>query len=105
MNHINRNWRRRWKLDIPAAAAVHESGARVRFVPADAAADMPPDVIGGLCTDAAGKEWLVVNALSAGELDAWLVAQTRQVGTARIMRYVGRIFREAGELWAKRNLH
>ncbi len=31
VNHPNRNWRRRWTVDVPAREARHENGLVVRF--------------------------------------------------------------------------
>jgi hypothetical protein len=69
VNHPNRNWRRKWTLDIKNAAAVHSSGMRVKFIRASDAADIPPDAIGGAYIDDDETRWIVVNMLGREKMD------------------------------------
>lgn len=71
-NHPNRNWRRRWTIDLAAATATHADGWVFRFTPAD----------------------------EAGAFDGACIAHPEPL-TADHMARATRIAREAGEIYVE----
>lgn len=77
-NHPNRNWRRRWIVDLEAATATHADGWVFRFAPAD----------------------------EAGAFDGKCIGQPQPLTREHLER-APRIAREAGEIYieARRGRH
>lgn len=76
-NHPNRNWARRWQINVAARTATHENGLVVRFTPsADGGYD--------------------------GEVLAGMPALSRDAAVAQSQaQRLTRLLREAGEAYAK----
>jgi hypothetical protein len=90
----HRHWHRAWALDAPGRTATHTSGLIVHYTPIQ---DLPDRLsrIAGVC-GAAGRLWLVEPTPQT--LADWLAAPP--VPEVNITRRLGRLMREAGELWS-----
>jgi len=95
------NWHRRWRLDVSAGVAEHDSGWRVRFLPAEQITHIPE--IGTCCKTSDGKEWIGLHVGGDAALSSWLQAAASGGlrDPASISRRISRLMREAGELWSR----
>lgn len=78
-NHPNRNWKRRWRVDLAQRTATHESGLVVQFA-------AEPDEEGG-----------IDGQIIAGMPDLSRSADVAQTQAQRIAR----LLREAGEIYQR----
>ena len=93
------NWHKRWKVDIEAATAVHESGLVARFhqLPITDEKEHEGSTAIGKCWTPDGREWGVVTTPES--LQKVFGDMSKTNGERNAQQMIARLAREAGETW------
>jgi hypothetical protein len=104
-NHPNRNWKRRWTVNIETASAEHDCGLIVQYLALPLteeqkqAHDGASSALGKCWTDD-GREWGIVTTPVL--LYPLFEALKEEHGLKKAQMRIARLAREAGEVWASR---